>query len=234
MDSKALFQLLERTDLFHEALSKVLGNLPSDSSTRGKLTTLFLALAERHWLSLRVLMGSGLPHSAIPLMRLQSEATVKAFWVRFAAGEPWLEKVARQKVKDGRPLEPKWKSMAELLDDLGKTAHPLIGVQLTEFRDSNLRPLHAFIHSGVLALSTLSDGLPERFCCQMVRIATGLASLSATLTAEMSCETTGEAEARYALAQVQLDFLDCLPRIREAEEVDALMAGHSTQDGPGS
>lgn len=216
MKHEPLLNMLERTDLFHEAISKVLGNLPRDSSTRGKLTTLFLALAERHWLSHRVLMASGLTHSAIPLMRLQFEATVKGFWVKFAAREAWIEKVATQETRDGRPVEPKWKSIAELLDDLGKTAHPLIGVQLAEFRDSNLRPLHAFIHSGVLALSTLSGGLPESFCCELVRIANGLSSLSATLIAEMSSETTGDADARYALLQAQLDHLDCLPAIREA------------------
>jgi hypothetical protein len=208
--------LIEESHLLHQELGEALDGHQHDGSARGKLTTVFLSLSQQHALAFRCLMAGRLTHSAIPLMRLQFEATVKGFWVNYSASGEWIGRAGTVELKNSRPVEPPNKSIADMLKALQRTAHPLVGVQLKEFEENNLRPLNSFIHSGISALSTLHCGLPESFCCQLVRISNGLAGLGATLMAEMS----GTVEAIHAVLAAQAAHLNCMPAIRAAGAVE--------------
>ena len=204
--------LIDESHLLHQELCDVLEGHQHDGSVREKLTTVFLHLSQQHWLAFRCLMGEGLTHSAIPLLRLQFEATVKGFWVRYVASDEWIDRAGKVELKDKRPIEPPSKTIAEMLKAIQRTAHPLIGVQLKEFEEVHLKPLNSFIHSGISALSTLRSGLPEEFCCKLVRISNGLAGLGVTLLAEIS----GSVEANHAVFAIQAAHLRCMPPIRVA------------------
>ncbi|SEV96577.1 hypothetical protein [Luteibacter sp. 329MFSha] len=210
--------LIEESHQLHAELWEALEGCHHDGTARGKVSTIFLELAQQHAFAFRCLMAGRLTHSAIPLLRLQFEATVKGFWVNYAATDEWIGKAATVVLKDNRPVEPPGKTVNEMLTALQKTAHPLVGIQLREFEQSNLKPLNSFIHSGISALSTLHRGLPDSFLCQIVRISNGLAGLGATLLAEMA----NSVEANHALFAVQAAHLGCMPKIRAAGNVDVL------------
>ena len=204
--------LVEESHLLHGELWQVLRGSHNDGTSRGKLATIFLELASQHALAFRCLMVDALTHSAIPLLRLQFEATVKGFWVKYAADEEWIRRAGNVELKNGRPVEPPQVTLPDMLKALQDTAHPLIGVQLSEFKESNLKPLHSFVHSGISALSTLRCGLPDEFCCDVVRLSNGLAGLGATLLAEMALDE----QVRLAVLTVQLNHLNCMPKVRAA------------------
>ncbi|MBB3227581.1 hypothetical protein FHW69_002204 [Luteibacter sp. Sphag1AF] len=210
--SATLDVLIEESHVLHAELWEALDECHPTGTPRGKIATIFLELAQQHALAFRCLMAGGLTHSAIPLLRLQFEATVKGFWVNYAATDDWIGKASTVVLKNNRPVEPPGRTINEMLTALQQTAHPLVGVQLREFETSNLKPLNSFIHSGISALSTLHRGLPESFLCQIVRISNGLAGLCATLLAEMS----NSAEANHALFEVQAAHMACMPNIRAA------------------
>src|SRR4051812_559391 len=87
-----VIHVLRSTLDFESAMMAVFDGQTTDGTPRSKLTAIFLGLAHEHWLGLRVLMAEGLSHSAIGLLRLQFEATLKGFWVQFAATDNWIEK----------------------------------------------------------------------------------------------------------------------------------------------
>ena len=210
--------LIDESNQLHGELCSVLEDCHHDGTPRCSVGTIFLELAQQHALAFRCLISKGLTHSAIPLLRLQFEATVKGFWVHCAATDEWIGKAATVVLKDNRPVEPPPHTIHEMLTALQQNAHPFIGVQLREFEASNLKPLNSFIHSGISALSTLHRGLPASCLCQIVRISNGLASLGATLLAEMS----NSVDAKHALFAVQTAHLECLPKIRGAGTIDVL------------
>ena len=135
--------LVDESHLLHQELCDVLEGHQHDGSDRGRLTTVFLDLSQQHWLAFRCLMGAGLTHSAIALLRLQFEATVKGFWVRYAASDEWIGRAGKVELKDKRPIEPPSKTIAEMLKAIQRTAHPLIGEQLKEFEEVHLKPLNS-------------------------------------------------------------------------------------------
>jgi len=214
----SLDALIEESHQLHAELWEALEGCHHDGTPRGKVGTIFLELAQQHSLAFRCLMAGALTHSAIPLLRLQFESTVKGFWVNYAATDDWIGKAATVVLKNNRPAEPPGRTINEMLMALQHTAHPLVGVQLREFEQSNLKPLNSFIHSGISALSTLHSGLPESFLCQIVRISNGLAGLGATLLAEIA----NNVDASHALFAVQAAHLGCMPKIRAAGNIDVL------------
>jgi hypothetical protein len=228
-EDTALDALIEESHKLHAGLWESLEGCHHAGTPRGKLGTIFLELAQQHALAFRCLMAGGLTHSAIPLLRLQFEATVKGFWVNYAANDDWIGKAATVVLKNNRPVEPPGRTINEMLTALQQTAHPLVGVQLREFEASSLKPLNSFIHSGISALSTLHRGLPESFLCQIVRISNGLAGLGATLLAEMS----NSVEANHALFEVKAAHMACMPNIRAAGNIDVLTeaAIEASRDG---
>lgn len=217
-EGAALAALIEESHVLHAELWDALEGCHHDGSRRGKVATIFLELTQQHALAFRCLMAGGLTHSAIPLLRLQFEAMVKGFWVKYAAPDKWVDRASVVELKNNRPVEPAEVKIADMIKSLQATAHPLVGVQLVEFKESHLRPLNSFIHSGISALSTFHRGLPETFCCQIVRISNGLTGLGATLLAEMS----GSVSANHALFAVQAARLNCMPKIRAAGDLAAL------------
>jgi hypothetical protein len=217
-EESELDALINESHQLHAEIGEALEGCRHDGTSRRNLCTTFLWLAQQHSFAFRCLLAGELTHSAIPLLRLQFEATVKGFWVNYAATDDWIEKAATVVLKDNRPVEPPSKTINEMLKALQQTAHPLVGTQLREFEASNLKPLNSFIHSGISALSTLHRGLPEPFLCQIVRISNGLTALGATLFVEMSCSV----EAQHALFAVQAAYLGCMPTVRAAGNVDVL------------
>lgn len=75
-----ILTVLEHTKAFEHALLAPINPVPFEDTERARLTMVFLGLAHEHWVAIRSLAGLGLNHSAIALIRLQFESTLKAFW----------------------------------------------------------------------------------------------------------------------------------------------------------
>jgi hypothetical protein len=107
---------------FESDMMAVFDGATTGGTPRSKLSTIFLDLSHEHWLSLRVLMGDGLNHLAIGLLRLQFEATLKGFWVKFAATDHWIERAGVIREFNGHLVEPELPKVGEMLKDVERTA----------------------------------------------------------------------------------------------------------------
>ncbi|MGF6492198.1 hypothetical protein ABIE56_000351 [Luteibacter sp. 621] len=204
-----LADVLAHTEAFAAAVLPLIDRVPFDDTPRAKLTMAFLGLAHEHWMAQRALMGAGLFHSAIALLRLQFEATLKAFWVAHAATDHWIARMGTVRVRDsdGRIQEPDVPSIGELLKDLERTAPPRAAALLALFKSIAWRELNSFVHGGTLALSNLAHGMPEPFLVQMLKNANGVWGLGMVLAA---AQLTDKTQVMRVIA-AQHAHRDCLP-----------------------
>lgn len=133
--TSVLEHVLERTEAFEAAVLPHISNQPFLDTPCAKLTTVLLGLAHEHWVAQRGLMHAGLFHPAIALLRLQFEATLKAFWVAHAATDGWVSQMSTVSLResDGRVREPKLPSIGELVKDIERTAPPRAAALLSLF-----------------------------------------------------------------------------------------------------
>ncbi|WP_448110032.1 DUF6988 family protein [Luteibacter jiangsuensis] len=204
-----LADLLGQTGQFETAVLAVIDRAPFDDTPRAKLTMAFVGLAHEHWMAQRGLISAELFHSAIALLRLQFEATLKAFWVAHAAADGWIEKMGSLRVRDsdGRVHEPDMPSIVDLLKELERTAPPRVSVLLSLFKSIAWRELNSFVHGGTLALSTLVQQLPEPFLAQMLRNANGVWGMAAMLAASQLRDKSRMLQ----VVNAQHAYRDCLP-----------------------
>lgn len=204
-----LLNVLDLTDAFETAVLPLIDRVPFDDTPRAKLAMVFLGLAHGHWMAQPGLMGAGIVHPAIALLRLQFEATLKAFWVAHAAGDGWIERMGtvRARDSDGRIHEPDVPTIGELLKDLERTAPPRGAALLALFKSIAWRELNSFVHGGTLALSNLAHGMPESFLVQMLRNANGVWGLGAMLAAAQLTDKTQV----LRMVAAQHAHRECLP-----------------------
>ncbi|TPG04130.1 hypothetical protein EAH88_18655 [Rhodanobacter glycinis] len=180
--------VLRHTLKFETDITAVFDGATTDGSPRSKLTTTFLGLAHEHWLSLRVLMAEGLSHSAIGLLRLQFEATLKGFWVHFVATDPWIEKASVIREVNDHLVEPDLPNVSEMLKDVERAAPPKAFALLDQFKSVAWRQLNSFVHGGMHALANFGGEFPAAFLVQIVANANGVYGLAATLAGSLSTD----------------------------------------------
>jgi hypothetical protein len=202
-----LFDVLRHTLDFETDDSAVFYGAATDGSPRSKLTTIFLGLAHEHWLSLRVLMTEGLSHSAIGLLRLQFEATLKGFWVHFVATDPWIEKAGVICEINDKLVEPDLPNVGEMLKDVERTAPPNAFTLLNQFKRVAWRQLNSYVHGGMHALANFGGEFPAAFLVQIVANANGVYGLAATLAASLSTDP----KRIQLIVAMQLAHPECLP-----------------------
>lgn len=204
-----LDQILVRTEAFEAAVLPHISSQPFLHTSRSKLTTVLLGLAHEHWVAQRGLRHAGLFHPAIALLRLQFEATLKAFWIGHAATDRWVSQMSTVSLResDGRVREPKLPSIGELVKDIERTAPPRAAALLSLFKSIAWHELNSFVHGGVLALSNLVAPMPELFLVQMLKNANGVWELASMLMASQ----LDDDQRILAVAAAQLAYPDCLP-----------------------
>lgn len=199
--------ILRHTLNFEVDIVAAFDGATTDGSPRSRLTTIFLGLAHEHWLSLRVLMADGLNHSGIGLLRLQFEATLKAFWVRFAAADSWIEKIGVIREVNHQLVEPDLPVVGKMLKDVERTAPPKAFALLDQFKSVAWRQLNSYVHGGMHALANLGGAFPAAFLVQIVANANGVYGLAATLAASLSNDPQ---RVQLAIAS-QFAHPECLP-----------------------
>jgi hypothetical protein len=202
-----VINVLRHTLNFEANITAVFDGASTDGSSRSKLTTIFLGIAHEHWLSLRILMADGLSHSAIGLLRLQFEATLKGFWVHFVATDPWIEKAGVIREVNGQLVEPDLPNVGEMLKDVERSAPPKAFALLDQFKSVAWRQLNSYVHGGMHALANFGGEFPPAFLVQIVTNANGVYGLAATLAGSLS---TDPQRIQLAIA-VQFAHPECLP-----------------------
>lgn len=204
-----ILAVLDRTETFAEALLTPINRVPFQDTDRAKLSMIFLGLAHEHWVAIRSLAGLGLNHSAIAIIRLQFEATLKAFWVWHAASDHWIEQCAVvKKGLDGSVIEPPPRRTDALFKDIERTAPPDIHALLMQFKTVAWKELNSYVHGGVHALANVGREQPASFIVQLVCNSNGVAGLGAMLGASL----TGDANRVDAVLAAQYAHIDVLPK----------------------
>jgi len=204
-----ILAVLDRTETFAEALLTPVNRVPFQDTDRAKLSMVFLGLAHEHWVAIRSLAGVGLDHSAIALIRLQFEATLKAFWVWHAATDHWIQLCAQvNKRPDGSVIEPPQQNTSAYFKDIERTAPPGIHALLTQFKTVAWNELNSYVHGGVHALANVGRKQPASFIVQLVCNSNGVAGLGAMLAASL----TGDANRVDAVLAAQYAHIDVLPK----------------------
>lgn len=204
-------RLLRRSEDLHEALLDYLDGCEFDSSPRGEASLGMCSLSLEHAQSVRILIASGCPTSAVGLTRLQFEVQVRAMWLLYAASDAAIEKLSAPLTIENE-LENLPVALV-MIDEIGKqvgvrapaAAHQM----LVQFRDVSWRAMNSFVHGGIHALRRHADGFPLPM---LVRVQENSNALT-TMTGMSLAVLTGDRLIVSAISRIQHEFADCLPEL---------------------
>ncbi len=203
--------ILSRSDELHETVLARLDEAAFDLSPRGQSSLGMCSVSLEHWLSLRILISSGCPTSAVSLMRLQFEALTRAMWLLYAANESEIAKLTAELTMDSEQAAKNLPAVNAMIDDIGKrvgSSAPAAAHQmLAHFKDVQLKALNSFVHGGIHSLRRHSDGFPLPLILQIVRSSNGLSTMTAMTLAILSADVP----IAKTMSRIQRDFADCLP-----------------------
>lgn len=129
------------------------------SSARHVVTMGFCRASFEHAVSQRVLIGTGQHGTALALMRLHFETTVRAAWVLLAAKDEWISKFT-EPVQDGSLKEPSMgPPIPSMLDAVEFVASDMAaeGRRLYE----TVKVMHSFVHGGAHLVVYALRGYPS-------------------------------------------------------------------------
>jgi hypothetical protein len=188
-------------------LSGFLALKPSDGSPRLTVSHSLCSVALEHAESAKILIVSGNFTSAVGLLRLQYEALVRAMWLRYAASEVDVQKLAAELTQESGRRAEKQPMLSEMLSKLEGEAPPEAMGMLLEFKEYSWKPLNSFVHSGMHAINRHSNGYPPKLLEQTLRASNGVSLMVGMLLVILSDDPTQNGK----IPQVQAEFADCLP-----------------------
>lgn len=206
-------RLLRRSEDLHEALIDYLDGSEFDSSPGGEASLGMCSLSLEHAQSVRILIASGCPTSAVGLTRLQFEAQVRAMWLLYAASDAAIEKLSAPLTIENELAAKNLPVALVMIDEIGKqvgvrapaAAHQM----LVQFRDVSWRAMNSFVHGGIHALRRHADGFPLPM---LVRVQENSNALT-TMTGMSLAVLTGDRLIVSAISRIQHEFADCLPEL---------------------
>ena len=162
-----------------------------------------------HAESVRILIATGNFTSSLGVLRMQYEALVKALWIRYAASESSVAKLASELSHEAVRKADKVPLLNEMFEELeGKAPEQAIG-PLLEFKEYSWKPLSSYIHGGLHAIDRHSKGYPAPLLTQAARSSNGLL----TMTGMMLVILSGDTRLSGKMSSIQRSFADCLPNL---------------------
>jgi hypothetical protein len=128
------------------------------SSRRQAIAFGFCSAAFEHAYSQRLLIGVGHTGTALALMRLHFEATVRAAWVLLGAPEAWLEKFI-QPVPPGSLDEPQLGPPIPSMLDAVEAHAPDMAIEGRRLYGT-VKVMHSFVHGGAHLVAHSFRGYP--------------------------------------------------------------------------
>lgn len=206
-DVNQLNSLLTRSAQYEEEL---FGLFPSSSFQDDAKTiaiTTMCNIALEHSAAVRVLISSGIPTSAISMLRLQYEAIVRAIWLLYAASDSSISKmVAPLSQESEQAASNSLPSFSAMMNEIEKKAPAAAFRHLKEFKDYSWKSLNSFVHGGIHAVKRSRDGYPAPLLSQAVRNSNNLSGLSAITLVYLSSNPS----LAKIVAEVSGKYSDCL------------------------
>ena len=197
---------------FYDALAEILGESVGTTTHRSMLALGTASTALEHGIAILSTVQGGQLASASVLLRAQFEAVTRALWLHFCADDGWIERYFNA-VKANPTRDPNISpAMDEMLSELSSNAPPRIAAMLQPLKQAAWGPLNSYVHSGIHAVLHQHVDMTADFADSTLRTSNGLAGMAAMLLAVSS----GDEELVHAVAQIQLDHLDCLPPLAPA------------------
>ena len=192
---------------FYDALAEILGESVGTTTHRSMLALGTASTALEHGIAILSTVQGGQLASASVLLRAQFEAVTRALWLHYCAEDRWIEDYFAT-LRDNPARDPSDKiKMNQMLNDLSASAPPPVAAMLQPLKQAAWGPLNSYVHSGIHAVIHQHVDPTENFADSTLRNGNGLAGMAAMLIAVSS----GESDLARAVAEIQLDHLDCLP-----------------------
>ncbi|WP_298705647.1 hypothetical protein [uncultured Variovorax sp.] len=208
-------RILRRSDELDDAIVQLLEpeRYPSfDDAPRLGLSATAASLSIDHARALRLLVAGGHLSSAVPVMRLQFEATTRAVWILFAASDAAVSLAAAPLTLESDEAARKLPAASEMIKQLQKASAPAAAApaaMLGRFNDMQRHALNSFVHGGIHALRRHQDGYPIELIRQIVECSNGLVTINAMTLAILS----GDRLLTTRMNKVHVGFEDCLTPI---------------------
>lgn len=206
-DVKDLDRVLAISDKFEAELDDFLALLTFGDTEKSRAVVAMSCIVFEHASSLRVLVNSGLPTSAMALLRLQYDAIVKQLWLTYSASELEVKKALTPLTLENEQKEKNSQvSTNTMLADLAKNAHPSLYRQLSEFKTYSGKALNSFVHGGIHAVSRKIEGYPIALLLQAIKSSNNLISMSSMGLTEL----LGDYKLSLQVAEISKRYAECL------------------------
>lgn len=203
----ALDLILSRSDELHTSIWRQIDAVSFDSSPRSETVYDMCGIALEHATSLRILIASGCPTSAVTLMRPQFEALTRSIWILYAASEGEITRLRAPLDVLGEQRAKNMPLASEMLRQLSTSAPAGAYQMLTQCKDATWGAMNSFVHGGIHPLRRHSDGYPLPLIVQVVQTSNALSTMVGMVLANL----TGDEGVTKPMSQLQLSFADCLP-----------------------
>jgi hypothetical protein len=162
---------------------------PISAGTRKTAGCAYVEMILEHGDSFRALLCRGNSTSALALIRPQFEATLRGWWITFAAKENWISRLA-DSAKDPEIVEPGFQSIPVLLDELeaSKALDETFGAQgmaisLRALSAKSIKYLHSLTHGGRGPMVHILIGPKPELLAWMIRTSNSLGYAASQLYA---------------------------------------------------
>ena len=171
--------LLTRSAQYEEELFSLFPDSAFQDDDKTIAITSMCNIALEHSVAIRILIGAGIPTSAMSLLRLQYEALVRAVWLLYAASDSSISKLVAPLSQETEQAANSLPSFTTMMHEIEKKAPAAAFRHLKEFKDYSWKPLNSFVHGGIHAVKRNQDGYPAALLAQTVRNSNSISNLSA-------------------------------------------------------
>lgn len=162
-----LGQFLDDCATFDRDVGQLLHEAWTVTSRRQLIAMAFCKAALGHAVSQRLLIGSGQHGTALALIRLHYETTVRAAWVRFGAKDDWLEAFT-EPVPAGSLKEPVMgPPIPSMLDTIERNAPDMAHEGRMLY--ATVQGMHSFVHGGAHLVVQALRGYPPSNLIDVLR-----------------------------------------------------------------
>ena len=213
MTDQEFERFLGRNSAFHERVAENLNDLQPHPGPRFGLAFQCALLSREFGVAAFALVTGKLFAPAYALTRTQFETLVRGIWLRHAASETWVEKLAQPLTPASAESANDTLMLAKMLSQLRATesAPQAIVGQLEEYRDVIWKAVNSYTHGGLHPLARGLTGYPPQLSYDVLRNSNAIIALASQLAANA---TSNPEKNMVPVRTLHVQFADCLPIIK--------------------
>ena len=181
---------------------------PYDLSTKITASKVICSVSFEHGQSINVLIGVSKFTSAMGLLRLQYESLVRSMWLLYVASETDVAIFTAELTDENDKKAGKLPMLSEMLRQMegNDTVKEPIRL-LLELKESSLKPLNSYIHSGLHVAIRNTEGYPLAILIQALKVSNGLLMMASRMFVILS----GQRLLQGKFREIEQQFSDSLP-----------------------